>query len=132
MKSYNDHLKRIPRYPSTDEESSNNRHDESDIKADQFLSKKPVRFSNIDYLQSTPSIHHPGKLCQGQCFVANISVRETREDPGESIGTEWKAFCYTEHWMEARSESSLRVLQEDLRRVESSDFLESVFKHNST
>src|SRR5438132_11109181 len=132
MKSWNDHLKGIFLRSSSDEESSNHRHEHRDIELNQFFSEQPVRFSDIDYLKSTPSTHYSGKLYQGQCFVANISVRETCEDPVESIGTEGEAFRYTEHWMEARSESGLSVLQEDLRRVESSNFLKPIFKHHST
>src|SRR5437870_13852348 len=132
MKSWNDHLKGIFLRSSADDESSNRGHEHGVVKVNQFLSDQPVRSSDVNYLQPTFSIHHSGKLYQGQCFVANISVRETGEDPGESIGTEGKAFLYTEHWMEAGSERGLRVLQEDLRWVESSNFLEPIFKHHST
>jgi len=111
MKSWNDHLKGIFLRSSADEESSNRGHEHGDVKLNQFLSEQPVRSSDVNYLQPTFSIHHSGKLYQGQCFVANISVRETGEDPRESIGTEGKAFRYTEHWMEARSESSFRKSQ---------------------
>src|SRR5438876_8683168 len=105
MKSWNDHLKGIFLRSSSDEESSNHRHEHRDVELNQFLSKQPVRFSDIDYLPSTLSTHYSGKLSQGQCFVANISVRETGEEPGGSIGTEGKAFRCTQHWMEAGSES---------------------------
>jgi hypothetical protein len=111
MKSWNDHLKGIFLRSSADEESSNRGHEHGDVKLNQFLSEQPVRFSDVNYLQPTLSIHHSGKLYEGQCFVANISVRETGEDPRESIGTEGKAFRYTEHWMEAGSESSFRKSQ---------------------
>src|SRR5439155_12474462 len=132
MKSWNDHLKGIFLRSSSDEESSNRRHEHRDVELNQFLSEQPVRFSDIDYLQSTSSTHYSGKLYQGQCFVADISVRETCDDPGESIGTEGEAFRYTEHWMETGSDRGLSVLQEDLGWVESGDFLESIFEHHST
>src|SRR5205807_8685868 len=119
MKSWNDHLKGIFLRSSADEESSNRGHEHGDVKLNQFLSEPPVRLSDVTSFQPTLSIHHSGKLYQGQCFVANISGRETGEDPRESIGTEGKAFRYTDHWMDAGSESSFRKSQWDSRWFES-------------
>src|SRR2546426_2445668 len=111
MKSWHNHSKRIPRRPSADEESGNHGHQRNNIQFNQLSPKGTVRLSNIDYLQSTPLMCHPGKLFHAQCFVANISERKTREDAGERAGSKGKILCHTCYWAEAGSQYDLGVLQ---------------------
>ena len=62
MKSGNDHTKRIPSSASTDEKLGNNRHHQNDVEADEPLKEWAVRFSDIDYFQTTSLSDDSGKL----------------------------------------------------------------------